>query len=198
MHTLNRSVGLLLGIVAIVFVSCGDTATEKDANTLVEKPIAANTETAVERGKYLVETIGCEDCHSAKKMGPKGPEVIEELKLAGYPQDRPVVRPDNGVIAKGWMVFSPDIVQSNGPWGVSFAANITSDSTGIGGWTEAQFIKCIKEGKLKGLDNTRPLLPPMPWPNFAKLKDDDLKAMYAYLMSTKPVKNIVPAALPPM
>jgi hypothetical protein len=93
------------------------------------------------------------------------------------------------------MVFAPDLTQAVGAWGVSFSANITSDSTGIGGWTEEQFFKAMREGKSKGLDNTRPMLPPMPWQNFAKLKDADLRAMFAYLKSTKPVRNIVPAPL---
>ncbi|GAB1443700.1 hypothetical protein MASR2M39_25420 [Ignavibacteriales bacterium] len=59
--------------------------------------------------------------------------------------------------------------------GASFAANLTSDATGIGTRTEEQFIKALREGN-KGLDNTRPLLPPMPWQSYAKMTDDDLKA----------------------
>jgi hypothetical protein len=58
-------------------------------------------------------------------------------------------------------------------------------------------VKSIKEGKYKGLDNSRPLLPPMPWEGYSKLPDEDLKAIYAYLKSIKPVKNIVPQAILP-
>jgi hypothetical protein len=93
--------------------------------------------------------------------------------------------------------MSMDLTAATGPWGTSYAANISSDATGIGNWTEAQFIKCMREGKLKGMDNARPLLPPMPWPNFAKLTDTDLKAIFAFLKSTKPVDNVVPAPKAP-
>jgi hypothetical protein len=80
-----------------------------------------------------------------------------------------------------------------GPWGVSYAANITPDDTGMGAWTEAQFIKAIREGKSKGMEGTRPILPPMPWPLYRSMTDDDLKAVYAYLKTIKPIKNVVPA-----
>lgn len=82
-----------------------------------------------------------------------------------------------------------------GPWGISFTANITSDSTGIGMWTLDQFKKAFKEGKYKGLDNSRPLLPPMPRQNYKNIKDEDAEAIFAFLKSTKPVHNIVPEAV---
>ena len=43
----------------------------------------------------------------------------------------------------------------------------------------------------------RPLLPPMPWDVYGKKTDEDLKAIYAYLMSIKPIKNMVPQPVPP-
>jgi hypothetical protein len=78
--------------------------------------------------------------------------------------------------------------------GVSFSANITSDDTGIGSWTLEQFKKAFTKGRYKGLDNTRPLLPPMPWENYRNMADDDVESIFLYLKSTKPVKNIVPVA----
>ncbi|HEX2975588.1 MAG TPA: hypothetical protein VHO68_06595, partial [Bacteroidales bacterium] len=47
----------------------------------------------------------------------------------------------------------------------------------------------------KGIENSRTLLPPMPWQNFGNAKDEDLRAIFAYLKSTPPVSNIVPAAI---
>ena len=83
-----------------------------------------------------------------------------------------------------------------GPWGTSFAANITPDNaTGIGGWTAEHFIKTMRTGKHLGIG--RPLLPPMPWFDIAVLNDADLKAIYVYLKSMKPVQNAVPAPIPP-
>ena len=84
-----------------------------------------------------------------------------------------------------------------GPWGTSFAANITSDETGIGNWTEEQFERALRHGLYKGMEGSRPLLPPMPWQNLANLKPEDMRDMFAYLKSTKPVENVVPAPIPP-
>ena len=85
------------------------------------------------------------------------------------------------------------------PWkpGDTFAANITSHETGIGNWTEEQFRKAFTEGKSKGLEGTRPILPPMPWANYINIVDEDLKAIFAYLKSTNPVENAVPNPIPP-
>jgi hypothetical protein len=72
-----------------------------------------------------------------------------------------------------------------------YAANITSDpTTGIGSWKEEAFVKAMRTGKHAGVG--RPILPPMPWVNLAGATDEDLRAMFAYLMTTKPVKNTVP------
>lgn len=84
-----------------------------------------------------------------------------------------------------------------GPWGVSYAANLTSDETGIGNWTEQQFFKAFRQGKYKGLDNSRTLLPPMPWQMYSQVTDADVSAIFAYLKSTTPVDNVVPAAVAP-
>ena len=88
--------------------------------------------------------------------------------------------------------MSPDMTAAAGPWGISFAANLTPDETGIGSWTFEQFKTAMTQGKYKGMENGRPLLPPMPWFNFTEMKDEDLRAIFAYLKSIKPVKNVVP------
>ncbi|HEX2534173.1 MAG TPA: c-type cytochrome [Chitinophagaceae bacterium] len=150
----------------------------------------------VQRGKYLVTIMGCQDCHSPKRMGPHGPEPDPALDLSGHPQNQPIGKIDPETL-KSWVLFNHNATAMAGPWGVSFAANLTSDPTGIGSWTEEQFFKAIRQGKYKGLDNTRPLLPPMPWPQYARASDEDLRAIFAYLKSTKPVQNVVPAAIPP-
>jgi hypothetical protein len=92
--------------------------------------------------------------------------------------------------------MAPDITAFVGPWGVSYAANLTPDSaTGIGAWTEAQFISTMRTGKHLG--NGRPILPPMPWDEIRKKTDDDLKAMFAYLKSLPAVNNRVPGPVTP-
>ncbi|HEU5164641.1 MAG TPA: c-type cytochrome [Chitinophagaceae bacterium] len=180
----------IAAITSIVFIACQDSAASE------EKSIAMTKKEMVKRGAYLVNTIGCDDCHSPKKMGPNGAEIIPELRLSGYPSSRPITKANAEVVKKGWMLLSDDLTTAVGSWGQSFAANLTSDATGTGNWKEEQFIKAIREGKYKGLDNTRPLLLPMPWFVYKNLTDDDLKSIFAFLQTTKPVKNVVPAPRP--
>ena len=160
--------------------------------TTVAPGVQISQDSLVRLGDYLVNAIGCDDCHTPKKMGPQGPELDLDYRFAGHLANRPLGKPDTSVLKTGWLLFSYDLTAMLGPWGISYAANISSDATGIGNWSEEQFIKALRHGKLKGLDESRPLLPPMPWQNFAKLKDQDIKAIFAYLKSTKPVENRVP------
>ena len=77
-----------------------------------------------------------------------------------------------------------------GPWGVSYAANLTPDVSGLQIWTEDMFIRAIRTGKHMG--QSRPIAPPMPWPVYRNLTDEDLAAVYAYLRTIPPVRNNVP------
>lgn len=170
--------------------ACKSSASDKKA----ERPTVPTD--PVTRGAYLVNGMGCDDCHSPKRMGPNGPEVIAELRFSGYPADRPIQQPDGGDLKKGFVLMGPDNTSSVGPWGTSFAANISGDATGIGNWTEEQFLTAMKQGKSKGVATNRMLLPPMPWTVYRNLNDEDLKAIFAYLKTTKPVHNVVPAPQP--
>jgi hypothetical protein len=78
---------------------------------------------------------------------------------------------------------------------VSFTANLTPDQTGLGSWTVEQFIQTMRTGKHLGVG--RSILPPMPWHYVGKLTDEDLRAVFAYLRTLKPVSNSVPAPVPP-
>lgn len=169
----------------------------KQANTTPPAAPAPKPEDEVSRGQYLVGIMGCNDCHTPKRMGANGPELIPELLLSGYPSDRPVVKFDSKLLKEGFAMLYPDLTAGAGPWGVSFAGNLTPDETGIGNWTKEQFKKALTEGKFKGQDGGRMLLPTMPWANYINLKDEDLSAIFAYLKSIKPVKNIVPAPITP-
>jgi len=181
----------LVALLAVLNIGCNEVA----KGDPLEKP-GLDSAQMVKRGEYLVSISGCDDCHSPKKMGPHGPEVDMDLRLSGYPSGRPLNSFDT-TTAKSWILFGQDLTTAVGPWGRSFAANITSDPTGIGNWTEEQFIRCIREGKWKGLADARPLVPPMPWQNVARLTDEDLRSVYKYLKTTKPVNNTVPAWMPP-
>jgi hypothetical protein len=118
--------------------------------------------------------------------------------LSGQQSDQKVPEVPGGVLAPDkWMAATnSDMTAWVGPWGVSFAANLTPDkATGIGAWTEEMFIKTIRTGKHLGTG--RQILPPMPWQDMGQLPDQDLKDIYAYLMTVKPVRNAVPQPIPP-
>lgn len=188
---------LMLGMFLLTY--CAQ-ETEPTTEAKPEAVAAANKTTKeeqVKRGAYLVNAIGCDDCHSPKKMGPNGPEVDPELRLSGHPSAMPLGAIADKAILKDYALFAPTLTAAVGPWGTSFAANLTPDDTGIGNWSEAQFLKAIREGKYKGLDGSRPLLPPMPWFAYRNLNDEDLKAIFAYLQTLPPIKNVVPAPIPP-
>ncbi|MFZ0490660.1 MAG: diheme cytochrome c-553 [Salegentibacter sp.] len=191
-----RSLSLLLLITVLLFFeSCKDKEyqdAEQNADTT-----AMSKEDYIKRGEYLVTSIGCADCHSPKRMREMGPEEVAELKLSGYQSDSILPKIEQSNLKEGWTLFSPDNTAAVGPWGVSFAGNITSDNTGIGSWTLDQFKTAMREGKFKGMKDGRDLLPPMPWPSFANLNDEDLESIFRYLQSTKPVKNMVPPPIPP-
>ncbi|HEU4472255.1 MAG TPA: c-type cytochrome [Flavisolibacter sp.] len=174
--------------------SGGEPSANKEG--LREQTIAISKDSLIRRGAHLVTIMGCNDCHTPMIMTPKGPARDSSYLLAGHPEKLPLAEytPD---LTKQWVLFSMSGTAMAGMWGVSFAANLTSDETGIGNWTEAQFLKAMREGKLKGMDNTRPMLPPMPWQAYAHASDEDLKAIFAYLKSTKPVENRVPSPVPP-
>jgi len=152
----------------------------------------------VRRGEYLVNYGGCNDCHTPKTMTPQGPVADKSRLLSGHPADSQLPAVPPGVIGPTqWgAITNNDLTAWVGPWGTSFAANLTPDQdTGLGRWTADQFIKTMRTGKHFGAG--RPVLPPMPWYDVAVLNDADLKAVFAYLQSLKPIRNAVPQPIPP-
>jgi mono/diheme cytochrome c family protein len=130
------------------------------------EPAAAKS--VVERGRYLAITMGCNDCHTPGTLygAPDFQRALSGSEL-------------------GW----------RGPWGTSFARNLTPDhETGLGTWTEDEIANALRSGVRK---DGSVLLPPMPWPNTAQMTESDLRALVAYLRSLPPVKHAVPKSLPP-
>jgi Cytochrome c len=150
----------------------------------------------VARGKYIVSTAGCHDCHTPWKIGPKGPEPDMTLALSGHPASMKLPPPPK--LGEGPWVWSAAGTNTAfaGPWGISYTANLTPDKlTGLGIWTEDTFIKTIRTGRHWGV--SRPILPPMPWSVYRNLTDEDLKSVFAYLRTIKPIHNQVPEPQPP-
>jgi hypothetical protein len=153
---------------------------------------------SAERGQHLVTLSGCDDCHSPKNYTEAGPQVDPARRLSGHPANKniPTIPPD--VIGPGnWMALTnDDLTAWAGPWGVSYAFNLTPDKkTGIGNWTLDTFKKVMRTGK--DVSGQRDILPPMPWFNYAAMSDDEFQAVWNYLASLPPVNNMVPGPLPP-
>ncbi len=176
------------GAGAMLVAAC----TAAPAPPPAQTPTAADTPqmSPVERGKYLVSTAACNDCHTPTKMGPNGPEPDMSRMLSGHPENVKITQPPK--LASPWMAAASETFTAwSGPWGISYTANLTPDqNTGLGIWTEDMFIKAIREGKHMG--TSRPILPPMPWPVYRNFTDEDLKAIFAYLRTIPPIVNHVP------
>ena len=195
---------IILMSFILIFSRCNQGQSEKievtkdSTQAQAALPAYGGFDSQVAWGKHIVTIVGCNDCHTPKKMGPNGPEDNMDLELSGSPSQQPGINVDRKEIeSKGLAVTN--MTEWIGPWGISYTANITSDSTtGIGNWTVDQFIRVFKTGKYGGAPEGRNLLPPMPWQGIAQMTNDELKAVYAYLESTKPVHNIVPQPQPPV
>ena len=186
-NKLYAAVSAAVFVIFIIQISCSGTQEKKE---LTEKEL-------VELGEYIVNSSGCDDCHTPKVFTANGMEPDMSKRFSGFPEGEKLPPLDLKTVAPGnWYAADKHLAAWVGPWGISFASNITPDkATGIGTLTEDMFIKAIREGKLMGVG--RSLLPPMPWQPFSKKTDTDLKAIYAYLMSLKPVSNQVPQPVPP-
>ena len=156
---------LLIGCFALVLVSAASCAVPSSKQAEEAKPA---TMTPLQRGEYIATVAGCNDCHTPGTFYG-GPDFKRQLSGSEV----------------GW----------RGPWGVSYASNLTPDlETGLGTWTNVEIERALRSGVRK--DGT-PILPPMPWPNTARLTPDDMSSLIAYLKSLAPVVHKVPASVPP-
>ena len=192
-YTIVISSFALLIVTAVIACNSKKTPSANNEGMVAE----ISQDSLIRHGEYLVNIMGCHDCHSPKKMGPMGPEIDSTRLLSGHPADLPPADIDRKLLESKGIIATNMLTAWIGPWGISYTANLTSDESGIGNWQESNFLYAIREGKLKGLAASRPLLPPMPWDMYKNMTDDELKAIFAYLKSTKPIKNVVPEPTPP-
>ncbi len=129
---------------------------------LIAGAAAAQGQSGLERGRYLVNTVmTCQNCHTPK--GPQG-DIAEMAFAGGLRFDEP-------------------------PFTVT-ASNITQDrETGIGSWTAAQIKSFMTTGVRP---NGVPVVPLMPTGYYKILTPSDLDAIVAYMQSIKPIRNEVP------
>ena len=157
--------------------------------------LSCHSEDRAARGHYLVEAMGCADCHTPHRMGERGPEPDPAQHMSGHPESMALPAAPAG--QGPWLVgAAASNTAWSGPWGVSFCANLTPDvETGLGAWTETEFRAAMRTGKHRGTG--RPILPPMPTSAIGRLSDDDLGAVFAYLKSLPPLRNRVPDPVEP-
>lgn len=172
--------GLVISLVTLCFTGCDESVAATRA-----------MQQRVERGRYLVSIAGCHDCHTPFKMGEHGPEPDMSRMLSGHPES--VKMPDPPQLGESpwlWMGAATNTAFA-GPWGVSYAMNLTPDEqTGLGAWNEDIFVKAIRTGRHWG--QSRPILPPMPWPVYRNMTDEDLKSVFAYLRTIPAISNQIP------
>jgi len=152
----------------------------------------------VKRGKQLVNEGRCNDCHTPHIETKEGLIPDSKRTLSGHPSDSEMPKiPSVEIDSEEWLKFlsSLDSTVWAGEWGISFSTNLTPDPmTGIGKWNEEIFIEIMRTGR--HVDLKRDIKPPMPWNDYAKLSDKDLKSIFAYLETVKPVRNVVPKPIP--
>lgn len=193
MNTRQRITAVLITVASVTLAGTL-TAAKKSARAGEQVKVQQAAQAKIKRGEYLVTIGGCHDCHTPLKPGPNGPEPDLSRALSGHPENLVMPAPpkmDGGP----WMwAGAATNTAFAGPWGVSFAMNLTPDRvTGIGIWDEAMFKKTLRTGRHWGV--SRPILPPMPWQNYGRATDEDLSAIYSYLRTLKPVRNQIPDAI---
>lgn len=195
----KSSIILVFVCISGLFLFSLCTPAEQKQSGKAETPALAygGFESQQKWGEHLVKICGCHDCHSPKMMTDHGPDLDPNLLLSGHPAQMPAPDIDGKTVLSKGLIVTNDLTAWVGPWGTSYTANITSDVTGIGNWQEENFFRVIREGKYKGLATGRDILPPMPWQMFKNMTDDEIRAIFAYLKSTRPVKNMVPPPVPP-
>jgi len=187
----GKALAALAGVASLTLLASAS-PTEAEPKQAGHSSVASRR---VERGKYLVTVMICNDCHTPYKMGPKGPEPDMTRMLSGHPEQMKMPPPPKPV--GPWIA---SIAATNtafaGPWGITYTTNLTPDkNTGLGIWTEDMFLKAMRTGKHMG--TSREIQPPMPWPWFGKATDEDLKSIFAYLQSIPAITNHVPDWQPP-
>ena len=116
--------------------------------------------TLIARGAFIAGISGCPQCHTP--FGPNGPDM-----------------------AKAW-AGGLEVPEAFGTWR---SPNITQDKkTGIGGWTDAEILASVREGKRPDGSGLYPI---MPWPFYHRMSDDDGKALVAFLRTIAPIENAV-------
>lgn len=185
---MNKSPLFVIGAFALVTIASASLVAQKtDGPYPKAKPETAAAPGSAARGAQLVSLGGCHDCHTPKLQNGA---ADMSRPLMGHPESAPLAPEVTGGVSTNMLLTA-----WRGPWGVTLARNLTPDKeTGIGTWTFEDFRKTMRTGV-----NPRGevLLPPMPIANLQNLPESDLRAIYNYLRTLKPMHNHVGRVAPP-
>lgn len=197
----NRTARIWLGgAIALSTLGILSCSQQEAGNTITANEKKDTSKQAmIDRGAYLVTIGSCSDCHSPKNFTNMGPVVDSTRYLSGHPATSKLPPIDVNMLKPGgWGLMALDATCFVGPWGISFAANLTPDSaTGLGAWSEEVFMKTLQTGKHLGQPAGRSILPPMPWYFLNHMTEVDFKSVYAYLRSIPAISNRVPEPVSP-
>lgn len=177
---------IILLFCSLILSTYADTEKEKKDHAL-----------KVERGQILTVEHGCVFCHSPKVTEEDDLIPDPDKLFSGHPSDKklPDIPADIIGYDKWFGLYTTGFTAWGGPWGISYAANITPHKeNGIGKWSEKDFINVIRLGIHSSFKRT--LMPPMPWNEINRLSDEDLGAIFVYLQTVKPIDNKVPESVP--
>lgn len=163
----NRFNGMIALALAIAAAAAIPACTQRQPDTTTS-PQTTAAMTPLQRGEYLVAVTGCNDCHTPGTFygAPDFKRTLAGSEL-------------------GWQ----------GPWGVSYASNLTPDpETGLGSYTDAEIERALRSGVKK---NGSPIMPPMPWPSYTRFSPEDMSALIVYLRSIPPIKHKNLGPIPP-
>jgi hypothetical protein len=198
--SVNLSQAILLIVILVILGSCGTKAEfEPRSHVKSDDQEEVYRQYNIERGKRLVELGGCSYCHTPKIKTALGYKPDRDKYLSGYPEDEPLPDLPYAEIISGEAenkFYTTDATIWVGRWGVSFAPNLTPDpETGLGNWKEEDFIQIFRGNK--HFSEGSQVTSPMPVNVYSQLSYFELKSIFIYLQTIPPVKNEVPARIPP-
>jgi mono/diheme cytochrome c family protein len=155
--------------VVVLLVGTGIGAFAAVSYTGLEQPAKKMSRAElIARGKQISFSSACHDCHTPGGLYGN-PDTLRMLSGSEL----------------GW----------EGPWGVTYPRNLTPDkATGIPSWTEDDIIAAFRTGHRP---DKSPILPPMPWPVYGHMSDDDARALAAFIKSLPPIQHQVPDRVRP-
>ncbi len=188
-----RAMSMGLVVLAVGIAAGCAPRSEPAGGEAAREGTAAIAQSATARGEYLVKVLACNDCHTPWAMTDKGPAPDMSRMLMGHPAEMDLGPPPPLPVGGwGWAAALTNTAFA-GPWGISYAPNLTPHDTGLGVWSEDMFISAMRSGMHMGAG--RPILPPMPWTSYAHLNDEDMRALFAHLKTIPPIENAAPQSV---